>query len=258
MPTCRSRLVLLVIVSLSVFGSLSTSAVARQATPVSGEVTILGPDEDYAGLSRGEWDARQWQWAVSMPPEINPVFEPTGAACGYGQSGPVFFIPGSFSPEPTTETRTCVVPEGMALFFGLGGAECSSVEPPPFFGRNEEELRACAVAATDEISEIGGTINGQEIPDPESYRTTSPLFTLNLPEGNFFGVPAGVALSVSDGYNVIIAPPPPGEYEFSAFTVFANDGARFEGTVRIIVEPAQIIEPEASPEPASPVASPGA
>ena len=32
-----------------------------------------------------------------------------------------------------------------------GGVECSTAEPPPFFGRDEEELRACAETAAEQI-----------------------------------------------------------------------------------------------------------
>ena len=254
MPTFRSRVALLVAVSLSLFGGWSAPVVARQATPVSvdAELTVLGPDEDYDGLSRGEWDARQWQWFISMPPDVNPSFDPTGERCGFGQHGPVFFVP-SGSP---TQIKTCVVPEGIALHVFVGGAECSSVESPPFFGRDEEELRDCAVAATDVITEVASTIDGEEVADLASYRTTSPLFTMNFPEDNIFGAPPGPALSVSDSYSYIIAPPPPGEYEITLSTT-GEDGGFLEATVRIIVEAPMIIEPEVSPEDGTPEGTPG-
>lgn len=248
---CRRR-VFLTLAFLSLLAGLTAPVTAQEATPATevGGVTILGPDESYAGASHGEWDARQWQWAVSFPQEISPGFDETSERCGYGQFGPVFFLPGSFTPEP--KTVTCVVSEGTAILVGLGGAECSSVEPPPFFGRDEAELRACAVAATDAITEVTATINGEAVPDVMSYRSTSPLFSLTFPEGNFFGVPEGVALAVSNGYSFIIAPPPPGEYELVTTTAFEGEPEAFTGTIRVIVEAPQVIEPEASPE-ATPV-----
>ncbi len=80
---------------------------------------------------------------------------------------------------------------------------------------------------------------------------------MHIPVDNVFGVPPGVALSVSDGYNYIIAPPPPEEYEITSSAVFENDGAVFEGTVSVIVEAARIIEPDASPGAGTPEATPG-
>jgi hypothetical protein len=254
----RSWVVLLVVTSASLFAV--APAIAQQATPgvaVDG-VTVLEPDEAYAGVSRGEWDARSWQSAVSFPEAINPAFDSTGERCGYGQSGPVFIVPGAYTPEPID--RTCVVAEGTALFIVLGGSECSTVEPPPFFGRNEAELRACAAAFTDTLTDVQVSINGEEVPNIEAYRTSSPLFTMTFPEDNFFGVPPGVALSVSDSYSILIAPPPPGEYEITASAAFEEEGEliEFGGTIRIIVQAPQVIEPEATPAGGTPVATPEA
>ncbi len=251
----RSWFVLLAVVSVSLAGTLAAPTIAQEATPgteVAG-VTILAPDESYAGATRGEWDARSWQWVVTMPEAINPGFDTTGERCGYGQHGPVFFLPGAYVPE--SFERTCVVPEGVALFIGIGGSECSTVEPPPFFGRDEQELRACAAAFTGTITDLSVTINGEEVPDLESYRTVSPLFTMIFPEDNFFGVPAGAASSVSDGYSIILAPLPPGEYEITGSTTFAEEDT-FESTTRVIVVSPQVLEPVASPEAGTPVATP--
>jgi hypothetical protein len=250
------------VILVALLGALSAAAglsgIAQEATPgteVAG-VTNLAPDAPYAGATRGEWDARSWQWAVSMPEEINPGFDTTGELCGYGQHGPVFFLPGAYTPE--SFERTCVVPEGVALFVGIGGSECSTVEPPPFFGRNEQELRECAAAFTDTITDLHLTINGEELPNLEAYRTVSPMFTMTFPEDNFFGVPAGAAYSVSDGYSVILAPLPPGEYEVTGSATFSGEDT-LESTTRVIVVSPQIIEPPAaSPEAGTPTASPEA
>lgn len=254
----RSWFALLAVVSVSLLAVLVAPAVAQEATPgtqVAG-VTVLAPDASYAGATRGEWDARSWQWVVTMPEAINPGFDTTGERCGYGQSGPVFFLPGAYVPE--TFERTCVVPEGVALFVGIGGSECSTVEPPPFFGRDEAELRACAASYTDTITDVSVTINGEAVPNLDAYRTASPMFTMIFPEDNFFGVPAGAALSVSDSYSILLAPLPPGEYEITGSATFAGEDT-LESTTRVIVVSPQIIEPPAaSPEAGTPVASPAA
>jgi hypothetical protein len=129
----------------------------------------------------------------------------------------------------------------------LRRAEGSTVEPPPFFSSTEEELAACATEAADTLIEVGVRVIGQEVPDVMSYRTISPMFTLTFPEENLFGVAPGVANSVSDSYSIIIAPLPPGEYVITVTTGFENPPETFVGTVRVIVEVAQVIDPEASP-----------
>ena len=257
MPRLCPRSLLIALLSLTLLAGAGAPAIAQDATPAPGGVTILGPDESYAGVTRGEWTARWAQWALSFPAEINPNFDPTGAQCGYGQSGPVFFLPGAFMPEPYD--RTCVVPEGAAIFVSLNGAECSTVEPPPFFGRNEAELAACAEAFTDESSDLQASINGEAVPGLEAYQVGSPLFALTFAEDNIFDVPAGVGLAVANSYSFIIAPPPPGEYEITLTADFtAVGGEVLTGTTRVIVEAPQVIEPAAtpgaSPEAATPVA----
>jgi hypothetical protein len=172
-------------------------------TPETAAVEILAPDESWGGLTRGEWDARAWQCSVSQPDSVDPSLLTTDTGCGFGQSGPVFFLRRSGAVP-------CVVAEGTAIVVKVAGSECSTVEPPPYFGRTEDELRACATASvSDEVTDLQARVNGQEVADLDAYLTTSPLFTLTFPEANRYGVEPGVAQSVSAAYSFIIAPPPP-------------------------------------------------
>ncbi len=249
----RSWVVLLVVTAVSLLAV--APAIAQEATPgvaVDG-VTVLEPDETYAGVSRGEWNARWIQWILSFPADTGPGVDPTGERCGYGQSGPVFFLPTNLTGEPSA--TTCVVPEGMAIFVPISGAVCSTVHPPPFFGRTEAELQTCATTAM-EGTRVEASVNGQEVPGLERYRAGSPLFTMTFPEDNFYGVPAAVALTVVEGYAFIIAPPSPGEYEITKLTIFSNPTEAGGTTYRVIVEAPQVIEPEATPAAGTPVATP--
>ena len=174
-----------------------------------------------------------------MPEEINPNFDASGERCGFGQSGPVFFLPGNVVGEGSAAI-TCVVAAGTAIYVNVVGSECSTVEAPPYFGRTEDELRACANATLDELPEYQARINGQQVADLDAYRTESPLFTLTFAEDNIFGVDAGVAQSVSASYSLIIAPPPPGQYEI------ATSGALGDTTATVIVEAPHVIDTSAT------------
>ena len=77
--------------------ALTDMAVATtEPAPEPGAVEILPPDESFAGATLGEWGARWWQWMVSLPEDIHPALDTTGERCGYGQHGPMFFLPPSF------------------------------------------------------------------------------------------------------------------------------------------------------------------
>jgi len=88
-------------------------------------------------------------------------------------------------------------------------------------------------------------IDGQTV-SLEEYHATSPPFTLLLPEENLLDVPAGVALVVAADENILIAPPPPGEYEITV-TLTLGDEVML-GITRLIVQAPQVIEPEGAAE----------
>jgi len=139
---------------------------------------------------------------MSFPPELNPGTDPTGAMCGFGQSGPVFFLPRLLA-DPNF---TCVIPTNTAVFVPIVNGACSTVEAPPFFGRDEAELRACAAADVESVFDVSATVDGIAVEPMEDYRTSTPLFTFNFTENNIFEAAPGVANAVGDGYQFIACP----------------------------------------------------
>jgi len=207
-------LLVAVLFGLLAAGREIPSGLAQEATPAAADL-VLPPDAEVAGLGLGEWSAQSWQWFFSLPADVNPYFDATGEICGYGQSGPVFFLSGA---EESRE-RSCVIPQGVHVFVPLFGSECSTVEPPPFFGRDEAELRRCAIEAVDhaesvfDMSTMGLTVDGQSVTDFSPYRAVTPLFQLWLPEENLLEAEQTVADSVADGYQVMLRPLAPGLHE---------------------------------------------
>ena len=176
-----------------------------------------------------------------MPADINPNFETTDERCGYGQSGPVFFLP--IGVEGAT-LSPCVVAEGTAIYVIVSAIQCSNVEEPPFFGADEDGLRACVDAhpASAPSTSFHANVNGQEVADLDAYRIVTPLFTLTLGEDNDLGVEPGVAQAMALDYGFIIAPPPPGEYAIDVSTTIEGQPG-VEYSVNVTVEAPQIIEP---------------
>jgi hypothetical protein len=219
-----ARILLLVLLSLGLLPGLASLAAAQVATPTA-MVTVLPPEATMAGATLGQWSAQWWQWHVSFPVASHPGADETGARCGTGQHGPVFFLPALL----TFDDITCVVPADTAIFVPIGAAECSTVEPPPFFGRDEAELRACARAAADTYSTLTASVDDHFITDLAQYRASSPLFTITLPDNNVLDAPAGVATAVAEGYDVLLAPLPAGEHQVLVQVVVEFEGRMLLG-----------------------------
>ena len=110
-------------------------------SPEDAGVEVLTPDASWEEVTRAEWTARAWQWWLSLPNDVNPTM--TGQGCGYGQAGPVFFL-----PIPGELTRPVCRPRGRCDLCDGGVRQCSTTELPPGFGRNEDELVACTMRSS--------------------------------------------------------------------------------------------------------------
>jgi hypothetical protein len=162
----------------------------------------------------GEWTAKWWQWALSIPADQNPLFDPPGAQCTANQSGPVFFLGGTFGGSAE---RWCTMPSGKAILFPIlnyldGSAvfDCEPTAPGPCV---ISDLRAIAASQMDNPQLLAASIDGVALTHLQDYRVTSPVFHATLPEGAIFGIPAGTYWpQVSDGYWVMVAPLSPGAH----------------------------------------------
>jgi len=191
--------------------ALSLAVLAPPAQAANGNPGVLPVNSNPNGRSYGEWSAAWWQWALSIPTTVNPLLDATGADCAQGQSGHVWFLAGVFNVSGQA-TRSCTIPSGTALFFPLINAECSNLEPPPFFGSNEAELRSCANAFS--FTNLQASIDGVSLTNLPSYEIDSPLFTFTLPADNILGIaPAPTSgMSVGNGVYLLLAPLPVGEH----------------------------------------------
>jgi hypothetical protein len=200
------RLVLALVLAVIVAGGSLAPAVASGK-----KAKVFPPTSHPYGKSYGEWQARWFEWFVEIPASTNPLFDETGELCAVGQRGRVWF--GAPVAHLGTTERSCTIPEGKAFFVPVGGVECSNIEPPPFFGSTEAELRACAAGGFDEffaggLSASSLTVDGRAVPNLARFRTQTPVFSYTLPEDNIFGMPGPITatMAVSDGVFVILKP----------------------------------------------------
>jgi hypothetical protein len=187
------------------------------------------------GKTYANWSAAWWQWALSIPADNHPLTDTADVSTG--QKGAVWFLGGYFGS--TTAARHCTIPPGKALFFPILNVECSTVEPPPFFGADEEELRANAKAFVDPATDLFAEVDGVSIQNLDQYRTQSPLFSFDAPQPNVLGVAGPIqGESVSDGYYLLIPPLPVGEHTIHFGGTFPQFNFTIDVTYHITVSPA--------------------
>jgi hypothetical protein len=197
-----------IVLTALVLAALSTPLEAAPA-----KVKPLPPKGTWDGKNYSQWSAAWWQWALELPANQNPMFDQTGCINGAnGQSGHVWYLTGVINTSGTAE-RSCTVPLGKALFFPVINTECSTVEPPPFHGDNEAELRDCAKGFMDATADLFCKIDGVQIKNLDQYRVQSPMFAFSLPANNVLGVAEGPGFAVSDGVFLLIPPLPAGPHE---------------------------------------------
>lgn len=220
-----------IIVVMVMTGAVSHVWAAKNPNP-----TIAPPNAKAYGKTYAEWSAAWWQWALSLPADQNPFFDGSipddegGCAnIANGQEGPVWFLTGVFNASGQA-VRICDVPAGKALFFPLINTECSTIEAPPFYGEDEEALRACVRDII--IEDMFAEIDGVQIADLESHFAESPLFTFSLPENDVLGLGPGEGQSVSSGYFLMLPPLSAGEHVIS----FGGTYPDFEFTLEILYE----------------------
>jgi hypothetical protein len=172
---------------------------------------ILGvspPDSKPYGLTYGEWTAKWWQWALSMPEPLNPTIDDTGRNCANNQTGPVWLLAGT---NGGTVTRECTIPSDKGILIPIINVECDTATDPAL--HTEAELRACAKADQDTVIGKEITIDGLNVGNLDSYRFQSPLFNLTFPQNNIAGVAPQTTKAVSDGFWILLEPLPPGMHE---------------------------------------------
>ena len=182
--------------------------IQAQEVTANTDVKIFPPDSRPFGLTYGEWTAKWWQWAYSLPEETNPMVDQDGRNCANNQNGPVWFLAGTGGGAVT---RECAIPSDKGILIPIINVECDSAAGPAI--ETEADLRSCAKADQDSVLTKEITINGVNIPNLDSYRFQSPLFNLTYPENNIAGIAPQTATAISDGYWILLEPLPPGTHE---------------------------------------------
>jgi hypothetical protein len=192
---------------------LAAPALAKNPNP-----GVVPPNAKAYGKTLAEWNAEWWKWFLKIDTAVHPAL---GGDCAEGQSGKVFHIAADFLGGVGVP---CTIPAGKAVFVPIVNVECSTVEPAPFFGADEEELTDCATCWGDHIvvDSLTMTLDGVPLEDLGAYRAVSPMFTFEYPADNIFGIAGGPSTgeSVGDGYWILLPPLSAGVHTLSYFGTF--------------------------------------
>lgn len=168
--------------------------------------TALAQTQAYKQLS-----AQWWQWALSIPADVNPLTDTTGEDCMVGQRGSDWFLAGAFSGG--SATRQCTIPQGVSLFFPVANfigfdnvGQCGQDEP---FG--SAFWRGLAADFVNGVTAVSVTLDGQPVKGVQ--RVQSQVFEIAMPVDSLFApfcappLQAGIySPAVDDGLYVRLNP----------------------------------------------------
>jgi hypothetical protein len=157
------------------------------------------------GASYGEWAARWWEWALSIPAAQNPILDQTGANCGQGQVGNVWFLAGTFGGSAT---RNCTIPAGKPLFFPL----INNIGFSPKGNETIIDLRKLAADLINNVDTLTCELDGATCAaNLFVFRAQSPIFEAIVRTGGLVA-PKFYDPMVADGYWLLLAPLAPGPH----------------------------------------------
>jgi hypothetical protein len=157
----------------------------------------------------GDFDA----WTLQAA-DVNPALNPR---CDQSPLDPhVWYLPVSFGP---VNEVWCEIPQGSFLLLMTGGAECSDQEAGTiWYGGNEAELRDCVDTDVQLITYTSATIDGQFSDQLSNHVVRSGV--VNVPAPSLFG--DSPAISMFEGYFLMIAPLTPGEHTLAGWAEFES------------------------------------
>lgn len=191
---------------LVIFGLLGMNLASAQDRPAKGSLSanvVVAPQQAVAGLSQSEWSRAWWQWAASFDDEDSPIMDQTGERCGHKQSGPVWFLAGTYGTHRTV--RLCHVPRNKYLFFALINY---LVTRPDDEEVSCASVRRDAARLTDNAMALVVEVDGRRLGNLHAYRQPTKCFNIAeraIPKQFVFP-------SAANGYYVMLRPLGPGTH----------------------------------------------
>jgi hypothetical protein len=162
----------------------------------------------------GDWYAQN----MALPAAHAPFGGTADLCLDLGHKGRVLSPAGGLiSPEG----MTCVVKQNRPVLIVMTSADCSTAEPPPFYGETEAEQRACAIdwaVRQSGVTAINVTVDRSpsvDIHSPRFFAESPQRFTV-FNQDPVFGATPGPALFVAAGWIAEIRGMDRGQHDMTA------------------------------------------
>lgn len=162
---------------------------------------VVPMGELVAGEPISHWVRKRDEWFLATP--FDEHYGPQND-CQAGQGGPVFHLSnGMFG---ATAHYECEIQPDQYVLIGPGGAGNGSQDLPV------EELIAMTLDEAMFITNPRINVDGRDVPVGGSAWVMDDPFTLDMPEDNLFGMPAGETTWQTMGWFVMLEPLAPGKH----------------------------------------------
>ena len=202
---------------------------------------IVDPTNTYAGKTYNQLAAGWWQYFMSLPTTNSPLIATNPLVpMSTGQSGPVWFVGGSYVSAGANSYTNTIPSVGLFLIISAIEKDNAACPGPNHF--NEPFLRTAAGDAENLVTNMSCTIDGVPISAIDDRRTTpyrvqSPAFSYNCPAlhnylrdyrngglpcyENNSGIPYTIDGAIIDGVFLMISPLSIGSHVITATAQFS-------------------------------------
>jgi hypothetical protein len=169
--------------------------VAMTGTAYAASSTLVPPDGRVDGRTYEQWLVKFWRVQLGTP----------NGASRCQPVGDVEVILGHAPPYKHRESYECSISSGSSVYIPSAGAECSTIEKPPFYSRTPRQLRSCAKKFTKRaFSHIAWTIDGVPVEHPGAFVTATRVFRFRLAKHNLLHIKKRSGRAAAYGGGVLL------------------------------------------------------
>jgi len=198
----------------------AAQAALGQARPAKEEAAPALPlVKELDGRDLSQWAVTWWRWLMSAPDNRDIMADDTGELCDLGQSGPVWFLAGSYEDAPVS--RHCAAPAGKYIF--VPAAEMMLWDSAD--GRDCSLLQNDVKTVMDTARNVFIEVDGQRQELAAAWRAApKTCFTL----------PNETDIYATDGYWLLLRPLAKGQHIIRFGNKIGDDGKTAEDSAQNI------------------------